>query len=748
MSTELSISSDMWTEDYVWIVVIGAFAAFFAAFGIGANDVANAFATSVGAKSITIGQAVILAAIFEFAGALFLGSNVMETVRKDIADPDCFQHNPALLMHGMMCALFAVGFWLLAASYLKMPVSTTHSIVGAIVGMALSVTPDDCVVWYKEKDDWPYVGGVSGIVLSWVVAPCLSYVFAAILFLSVRQFVLRADNSYNRAFYVYPILVFITTFTLTLFILFKGAKGKDVADDLGDTEAEQDAYGALIAAITASVIVAVFVPVGLPILRRRIDKEFSGKQKTTAATSASTADVVPKDVELGKVASNTDDDVASKGAASSDAVGQAKKYIEMMAKDVLTIDDATTQEIHDNAEVFDEKTEALFKYIQIFTVCCDAFAHGANDVANSIGPFAAIYVIYKTGVVSDDSELGDDAYWILAFGGVGIVLGLALYGYKIIQVLGTDMAKMTPSRGFAIELGAVAVIIMGSRLGIPLSTTHCQVGATCGVAHAEGRKGVNYKTLGVVIFGWVATLVVAGCTSALFTALGAYAPSKRNRGGSSPHVVARRNVAGPAHLKRFDSADFFSNRALRELDIAARDAPEEVKANDDASEGRKKASVSLDPLPDEDYSEFSPPKRRSYLAPPSPTSSSTTPAIATIKTRVVDERRSQGPSSQVATKKGRVANKSNTQSKRRSCEGRFDLRKSLGRQATERRLRAAVRKEDRRVSAHRVAERQLLGPSHLRRFDSADFFSKKALQELADAVDDEDDEDKAEMGDM
>lgn len=517
------ITDDIWVQDYVWIVVIGAFAAFFAAFGIGANDVANAFATSVGAKSITITQAVILAAIFEFTGALFLGANVMDTVRKDIADPECFQDNPPLLMLGMMCALFSVGFWLLLASFLKMPVSTTHSIVGAIVGMAIAVKDSDCVTWYKEKDDWPYVGGVSGIVLSWVVAPMLSYGFAAILFLSVRTFVLRADNSYDRAFYVYPALVWATTFTLSLFIIFKGAKGKDLADDIGDTEEEQDGYSALIAAGVATGIVLLIVPFGLPYLRKRIDEEFENK-KTTGDSSSKGADVesggaVVKPME---VASKTSDE--SKG--NSDVLQMASNYIEMMGKDVMTLDDATTQEIHDNAEVFDEKTEAFFKYIQVFTVCCDAFAHGANDVANSIGPFAAIYIIYDTHVVVDESDLGDDAYWILAFGGVGIVIGLAVYGYKIIQVLGTDMAKITPSRGFAIELGAVAVIIMGSRLGIPLSTTHCQVGATCGVAHAEGRKGVNYKTLGIVIFGWVATLVVAGCTSAMFVSLGAYAPSK------------------------------------------------------------------------------------------------------------------------------------------------------------------------------------------------------------------------------
>merc|ERR1719384_2743052 len=202
----------------------------------------------------------------------------------------------------------------------------------------------------------------------------------------------------------------------------------------------------------------------------------------------------------------------------------AKKKYDEMIKDVYTLDDAS-QRVHDNAEVFDEKTELFFRYVQVFTACCNAFAHGANDVANSVGPLAAIYIVYSSHQVEKKAELGDDAYWILALGGGGIVFGLACYGYKIIQVLGCEIAKMTPSRGFAVELGAVAVIIMGTRLGIPLSTTHCQVGATCGVAHAEGRSGINYRTLGVVICGWVLTLVVAGATSALLVSLGAYAPS-------------------------------------------------------------------------------------------------------------------------------------------------------------------------------------------------------------------------------
>jgi len=539
-----SIESSQWTDDYVWIVVIGAFATFFAAFGIGANDVANAFATSVGSGALTIKQAVVIAAVFEFAGALFLGSNVMETVRKDIADPTCFEDNPALLMQGMMCALFSVGFWLLLASYLKMPVSTTHSIVGAIVGMTLATQSSDCVTWYEKKDDWPYVGGVGGIVLSWIVAPLLAYGFALVLFLIVRTTVLRSQNPFQRAFWLYPILGWCTLFTLTLFIIFKGAKSKSIADEFGDTEEEQDGYSTLTAIIVATVVVVIVTPFGLPYLRNRINEEYAAKHGKGGAVSTvelgeadnkgkitDPAAITPAAIPAKPAADNADkagDKEVNRGGEEmkgGDLISKAKGVMETMMQDVVTKDDRS-KKIHANAEVFDEKTEMFFQYVQIFTVCCDAFAHGANDVANSVGPFAAIYVIYNTGVVSEDSELGDDAYWILGFGGIGIVLGLALYGYKIIQVLGTEMACVTPSRGFAIELGAVAVIIMGTRLGIPLSTTHCQVGATCGVAHAEGRGGVNYKTLLVVVSGWVLTLVVAGCTAALFTALGAYAPSK------------------------------------------------------------------------------------------------------------------------------------------------------------------------------------------------------------------------------
>merc|ERR1719453_2786033 len=188
------------------------------------------------------------------------------------------------------------------------------------------------------------------------------------------------------------------------------------------------------------------------------------------------------------------------------------------------VDKATTA-VHKNAEKFDKNTEAFFTYLQIFSAIFDAFAHGANDVANAVGPFATIYVVYKTGVVSSKADMGNDAYWILGLGGIGIGVGLLLYGYQILRAIGVKLAVITPSRGFCIEMGSSLVVIVGSHLGWPLSTTHCQVGATAGVALLEGMKGCNAWVLAKTAFGWVFTCFFVGFLSAILFSLGAYAPS-------------------------------------------------------------------------------------------------------------------------------------------------------------------------------------------------------------------------------
>jgi solute carrier family 20 (sodium-dependent phosphate transporter) len=185
-------------------------------------------------------------------------------------------------------------------------------------------------------------------------------------------------------------------------------------------------------------------------------------------------------------------------------------------------EDANVRDMHENAEVFDERTEGVFRYLQVLTSCCDAFAHGANDVANAVGPFAAIWHIYRKQSLSKKSEV---PVWILVIGGAGIVVGLATYGYTIIKAIGVKLTKITPSRGFCIELGSALVVVTGSYLGLPLSTTHCQVGATAFVGLVEGGRGISWTVLSKAIFGWVATLVIVGFVSALLMALGVFTPN-------------------------------------------------------------------------------------------------------------------------------------------------------------------------------------------------------------------------------
>ena len=204
---------------YTWIIVTGGIFAFFAAMGIGANDVANAYATSVGSKSLTVKQAVVLAAVFETAGAVLMGSHVTNTIRKGIADYKCFEEQPELLMYGCMWVVLAVGLWLFLASYLEMPVSTTHSCVGGMIGMAIALKGTDCVIWYKPITTFPYVGGVSGIILSWFLSPLFSAIFAAGLFYVLRIFVLRHEFETKRINWTYPLLIGTTMTINTFFII-------------------------------------------------------------------------------------------------------------------------------------------------------------------------------------------------------------------------------------------------------------------------------------------------------------------------------------------------------------------------------------------------------------------------------------------------------------------------------------------------------------------------------------------------
>lgn len=502
----------MW-DDYVWIVVIGAFLAFFTAYGIGANDVANAFATSVGAKAITITQAVFIAGIFEFAGAVLLGSQVTDTVRKKIADREEFEDDPEVLMYGMLCVLAATGIWLTLASYLELPVSTTHSVIGGIIGMALAFKGRDAVVWYEYDGDKSALNkfkGVAPVIASWVISPFLSGCFAVILFFGVRTMILRQADSERRAYLFFPILVGLTVAINVYFIVYKGfsrkiehdGEKKKVKDILGNW-AHLLSWGA--GGISAAIVAVVVVPY----LKRKIEQNRQIRLQSM------------KSAEEGTAGKDADDKTEG---VHDDEPEHRWKGATFFDHDVHSIiqQDQTVNEIHETSEKFDHDTEEVFKYLQVFTAMCDSFAHGANDVANSIGPFASIFMIYRKETASSKASVPE---WILVLGGAGIVLGLATYGYNIIRAIGVKLIKVTASRGFSIELGAAIVIILGSQYGIPLSTTHCQVGATVGVGLLEGTGGVNLLLLAKVIGGWIITLIIVGGTAAAFFAQGAYAPS-------------------------------------------------------------------------------------------------------------------------------------------------------------------------------------------------------------------------------
>jgi sodium-dependent phosphate transporter len=486
---------------FFWIVIVGGISSFIAAMGIGSNDAANAFATSVGSKALTIKQASILAVVFETSGAVLMGSHVTDTIRKGIANYECFEQEPYLLMYGCMWVIISVSFWLFLASYLEMPVSTTHSCVGGMIGMTIATVGSDCVIWFKQVETFPYIGGVGGIIMSWFLSPVFSGLISSSVYGLTRKFVLRHNYESNRLNYIYPILVGTTLLINSFFIIYKGAKGIG----LHKIEAGEAIGWSFLISSVGSIITIPLVPKIRKKVEQRINNTNNNNNNTINNTNNNT--------------NITIDNIINKKELNITSQSQLNKVTE----------------IHVKAEKFDERTEEVFKYLQIFSAICDSFSHGANDVANAIGPFAAIYLINKeSGNLTKKLDMDNDAYWILGIGGIGISFGLIIYGKKIINAIGNKLCKITPSRGTCIELSSAIVIIIGSRLKIPLSTTHCQVGATVGVGLLENKcyntkiEGINCQILLKTAFGWVITCIIVGITAGLLSAQGIYSPIKSN----------------------------------------------------------------------------------------------------------------------------------------------------------------------------------------------------------------------------
>jgi PiT family inorganic phosphate transporter len=396
------------------VVYLSLAAAFglFMAWGIGANDVANAMATSVGSRALTATQAVMIAAVFEFAGAYLAGGEVTSTIRKGIVDASVFVETPDLLIYGMLAALLAAGVWLFMASRRGWPVSTTHTIVGAVVGFAAVGIGVEAVQWDK----------VGTIVMSWVVSPLLAGAISYAVFNSIQTLIIDTDEPLHNAKKYGPVYIFAVSFVIVMLTLTKGLKH-----------------------------------VGL---------QLNGLE--------------------------------SLGLATLVAVLAAALGFWLVSR--IRIDPAADRDFHF------ANVEKVFGVLMIFTAAAIAFAHGSNDVANAVGPMAAVISTATTGEVLQKSALPP---WVLLVGGAGIVVGL-------MRTVGERITELTPSRGFAANLSAASTVVLASYTGLPISTTHTLVGAVLGVGFARGIAALNLRVVGSIFMSWVITLPAGALLAIMF----------------------------------------------------------------------------------------------------------------------------------------------------------------------------------------------------------------------------------------
>ena len=388
--------------------------------GIGANDLANAMGTSVGAGAVTVKQAICIAIIFEFLGAVLAGGHVTTTIRKGIIDPSAIIGSPEILVYGMLAALLAAAFWLMIASAKGWPVSTTHSIIGALVGFAIVGIGPEAVKWDK----------IMKVVASWVISPAIGGTISFLLVLSTRKLILDTENPLKNAKKFAPMYIFLVGFIISLVTLFKGLKHLSV--ELSVTQS----FG-------VAVIFGLF--------------------------TASIGWLFVRNIK---------------------------------------------ENVNENREFHYASVEKVFTPMMLFTACAMAFAHGSNDVANGIGPLAAVVSIVSSGgEVMQKSEL---PLWILILGGGGIVLGLVTLGYRVMLTVGKKITELTPSRGFCAELAAATTVVLASRTGLPVSTTHILVGSVLGVGLARGIGAIDLRVVGNIILSWLVTLPAGAVMAMLF----------------------------------------------------------------------------------------------------------------------------------------------------------------------------------------------------------------------------------------
>ncbi|WYZ35266.1 hypothetical protein EsH8_I_001542 [Colletotrichum jinshuiense] len=572
---------------YDWIIAVISIAFCGSSFGNGANDVANSYATSVAARTLTMPQVGFLSMLTEFFGAVVLGARVTGTIKNDIIDLDRFRQTPSTLILAMGCAEFASAFWLLAATKMGYPVSTTQTIVGALVGVGIAAQAQVSWSW---KD-----GSVSQIAASWGVAPCIAAVFGAVLFGSLKFTVLERENSFEKAMKAIPFYLAFTAAVLALFITVE-APGAPSLEELGAGTACGIVFGVFFGALLLAYIFFV------PYVHRRLVKEDArirlrhiflgpllymenppiympaeGNEIVIdyyASAHDDSADANDADVE--KTAAKAeggkdngektaDGDSPSPAPLSLEDVERGKKvpqpggvvqryqrkpepeerflaptahlpihnpkriwsfvkyfFLQGVTRDCVTHASSQLAAVHGKAKKYDNRVEHLWTYAQVASAMMMSIAHGSNDVANAVGPWIAAYQVYMTGEISEN---GETPIWILVVAGFLLGAGFWFMGHHIIKAMGNKLTQLSPTRGFAMELGAAITVLLASRLGLPVSTTQCLTGAVIGVALMNfDVRAVNWRQVAFIFSGWLVTLPCAGLIGGLLMAMSLNTP--------------------------------------------------------------------------------------------------------------------------------------------------------------------------------------------------------------------------------
>ncbi len=387
-----------------------AVVAFLMAWGIGANDISNAMGTSVGTKTLTVKQAIVIAIIFEFLGAYLAGGEVVSTIKDGILSPECAIPAQDLVL-GMISAMLSAGLWLIVATLFSWPVSTTHSIIGALVGFGVVASGIEAVQW----------GAFGGIVGSWVITPAIAGVFAFFLFVHIQRFIFCKFHPLKHAKRIAPYYVFLTVLIISVVTLDKGLKHVNI-----ELTANESWLLGLGISIFAGIIAKILF-----------------------------------------------------GFLHFDQTLEAKKHY--------------------------ANVEKLFSVLMLMTACAMAFAHGSNDVANAIGPLASVAAILTSNGEMPAGELSFPS-WVLLLGALGMVVGLATFGYKVMNTVGSGITALTPSRGFAAQLATAGTVVLASGTGLPISTTQTLVGAIMGVGLARGIAAINLNIVRNIVVSWVVTV--------------------------------------------------------------------------------------------------------------------------------------------------------------------------------------------------------------------------------------------------